>query len=75
MNEKNPIQSVTVIQQHSSSNLPYRFTVGVAGVKEIRNCSEEYENGVFVMYRVLGEDEKLIAELINCPVMVKYDKY
>ena len=48
--------------------------VGTYGVTEIKDNSVEWENSIDFIYEIFGEDEKLLRQIINCPVDIKYFK-
>ncbi|MED1948973.1 hypothetical protein [Brevibacillus centrosporus] len=71
---KRKINSLTVVNGQSTREFIVGFTaVQNKRVAEIRDLSTEYEDHVFVGYTVRDESGNLLAEIINCPVVVEYE--
>ena len=66
------IQDITVV--NGQGTVTYRVGMAVNGMKldRIINNSLEYENSIEFIYCGLTEDGKLIFELVNVPVDIKY---
>ena len=63
------IRKITIISQHNDNV----FEVGKNGVASIIDNTVEFENDLKFVYDVYGMDNKLLTELINCPVQVDYN--
>ena len=43
-------------------------SVGSNGVEKINDDSKEWEDGIDFIYNVYGKDDKLLKQIINCPM-------
>ncbi|MED3650628.1 hypothetical protein [Heyndrickxia sporothermodurans] len=58
-------------------NLPLAtktYTVGYDGVSEIEDANIEYSDSIHWYYRIKDSEGRLIAEIINSPVEVEYER-
>ena len=64
------IKSITIVSNCGVR----RRTVGQDGVVKIICNNIEYENSIDFVYDVVGKNNKLLHQIINCPVDVEYFK-
>lgn len=63
---KEEIKKLTVI----SGSGVRTFEVGVDGVEKIIDRGAELENGMYLLYLVYGDNDKVISKVENCPVVI-----
>jgi len=68
--KKERIRSVTSINQMGTKS----FTVGVDGVKSIRNNSIEYSDNIHVQFDAFDKDGKIIGSFMNGALAIDYFK-
>ena len=66
--DKNNIQSIEVVNGTDSTN----YSIREDRVKIILDKSIEFENSLHTIFSIIGYNDKEIAEVINCPVIVRY---
>jgi hypothetical protein len=64
----NKIKHLTIV----SNDWGVAISVGHGGVVEIRDNTREGDDCYDPVYEVYGEDNKLMREIINCPVDIIY---
>ena len=62
------IKQITIIRGSGVK----QYQVGCDGVERIEDNSMQWENSIDFIFKVYGRENKLIAEIINCPVDIKY---
>ena len=66
------IQSITIISGQEASTISIGNNINDLEIAEIKENSEERENGIDRVYSAVDEYGLIIREIINCPVDVIY---
>ncbi|MFA1820590.1 hypothetical protein ACDX78_10465 [Virgibacillus oceani] len=66
------IKAVKIINMHDVDGYAIGYAVGYDGVKKISDNTIEYPDSIHFVYHVYGENDQVIAEIQNAPLVVEY---
>lgn len=64
------IEKITIVSGQGVKS----FEVGIDGVVCIKDNSAEYEDRIYFLYSVFGEDEEEIARIENAPTVTEFKR-